>query len=127
MSRSAEQVVRDFCAAVERLDIDEVMDYFTDDATYHNVTATGEPSVGKAAVRESLGYLSEWERTRWEISSLAVSGNVVFAERVDRTDAGGRHVDLPLVGMFEIDGERIRHWRDYFDPAIFRQAMQPDA
>ncbi|RIK28224.1 MAG: hypothetical protein DCC55_38880 [Chloroflexi bacterium] len=59
--------------------------------------------------------------------NIAAAGNVVFTERVDRIDAVGRHVDLPVAGVFELDGERIRAWRDYFDLATYTRAMAPPA
>jgi len=64
-----------------------------------------------------------WARTDWEIRNLVASGDLVFCERVDRTDVGGRHVDLPLVGVFEIENGRIRAWRDYFDLATYTRAV----
>lgn len=122
MPRTPSDVVRDFCAAWSRLDTDELMAYFTDDAVYHNMP--GPPATGRDAIRKTIdSFLRGWDRTTWEVVNLASTGNVVFAERVDRTDAGGRHVDLPLVGVFEIDGERIRAWRDYFDMGTYTRAM----
>lgn len=122
--RDPEQVVRDFCAAWSRLDIDELMTYFSDDAVYHNMP--GPPASGYQAIRKTIeGFLNGWERTSWEIIHLASKGNIVFAERVDRTDARGHHVDLPLVGVFEIEGDRIKAWRDYFDLQTYMRAMHP--
>jgi len=37
MSKSPEQIVRDFCAAWSRKNIDELMSYFACDAVYHNI------------------------------------------------------------------------------------------
>ena len=37
------------------------------------------------------------------------------AERVDRTKAGEKSVDLPCTGVFELEKGKIRRWRDYFD------------
>jgi limonene-1,2-epoxide hydrolase len=126
MSRTPTEVIRDFCAAWSRLDIEELMAYFTDEAVYHNMP--GPPARGRDAVRKVIaGFLTGWERTDWEILHTAATGPVVYAERVDRTDAGGRHVDLPVVGVFEIEGERIRAWRDYFDLATYTRAMHPPA
>jgi limonene-1,2-epoxide hydrolase len=124
MSKQPTDVIRDFCAAWSRLDIEELMAYFTDDAIYHNMP--GPPAKGQEAVRRTIeGFLKGWQRTEWEILNIAAAGNVVFAERVDRTDAGGRHVDLPLVGVFELEGEKIRAWRDYFDLNTYVKAMSP--
>lgn len=56
--------------------------------------------------------------------AIAAGGTVVFAERVDRTDTrDGKHVDLPVVGVFEIVDGKIRAWRDYFDLATYMRAV----
>ena len=124
MPRSPETVVRDFCAAWSRLDLDEIMAYFSDDAVVHNMP--GSPWVGKTAVRAGIArFLQSWSATQWDVLNVAANGNVVFAERLDRTDADGRHVDLPCTGVFEFDGERIRIWRDYFDMGTYARAMAP--
>jgi len=45
------------------------------------------------------------------------------AERLDRTQAGSKSVDLPCVGVFELEGGKIRVWRDYFDMATYAKEM----
>lgn len=116
-------IISEFCAAWSRLDVDELMTYFTDDATYHNMP--GPPAVGGDAVRQTIdSFLGGWQKTDWEVTNIAANGNVVFAERVDRTDVGGKHVDLPCVGVFEMTGGKIQVWRDYFDRATYVSAME---
>lgn len=117
------QVIRDFCAAWSRLDIDELMTYFTDDAVYHNMP--GPPVQGREAVRQTIAsFLKGWSATEWEIRNIAAEGNTVLAERVDRiAAANGKSVDLPVVGVFELESGKIRHWRDYFDLATYTRAM----
>jgi limonene-1,2-epoxide hydrolase len=101
MAASPIDTVRNFCAAWSRLDVDELMAYFTDDAVYHNMP--GPPAKGREAVRRTIeSFLKGWQKTEWEIVNIAAAGNVVLAERVDRTDAGGKHVDLPVAGVFEV-------------------------
>jgi limonene-1,2-epoxide hydrolase len=51
------------------------------------------------------------------------SGNVVIAERVDRTRAREKSVDLPCVGVFEMEGGKIKIWRDYFDFATYQRGL----
>lgn len=122
MAASPIDTVRNFCAAWSRLDIDELMAYFTDDAVYHNMP--GPPANGREAVRRTIeSFLKGWQTTDWEVVNVAAAGNVVLAERVDRTDAGGKHVDLPVVGVFEVEDGKIRAWRDYFDLATYTRAM----
>jgi limonene-1,2-epoxide hydrolase len=119
---SSADTIRAFCAAWARLDTEELVDFFTDDAIYHNMP--GPPAKGKDAVRRTIdGFLKGWQKTDWEILNLAVNGTIVFAERIDRTDAGGRHVDLPVVGVFELRDGKIAAWRDYFDLATYTRAM----
>jgi limonene-1,2-epoxide hydrolase len=123
VTRTPEQLIRDFCAARSRLDVDELKTYFTADSDYHNMP--GPPAQGAEAVRKTIsGFLSNWQKTDWEVLNIAAAGNTVFAERLDRTDAGGKHVDLPCVGVFGVEGDKIRAWRDYFDLQTYLRAMQ---
>lgn len=118
MSRSNEQVIRDFCAAWSRKDADELLAYFTEDAVYHNIPMP--PVAGKAAIREIFGlFLPPSESIDWEMLNVAVAGDVVFTERVDRFVIGGSTVELPVAGVFELEDGLIRAWRDYFDMATW--------
>ena len=51
MSR-AEDVVRDFCQAFSRQNVEELLRFFADDAVYHNIPI--EPVQGKAAIEAML-------------------------------------------------------------------------
>ena len=70
------------------------------------------------------GFIASWKTTQWDLLNIAASGDVVIAERVDRTTTGNGDVDLPCVGVFEMENGRIKVWRDYFDMATFTSAMQ---
>lgn len=115
--------VRDFCAAWSRLDTETLMTCFAEDAVYHNMP--GPPAEGRDAVRRTIErFLKGWQSTEWEIVNVAAAGNVVFAERVDRTtDTRGKQIGLPVVGVFEIEDGKITAWRDYFDLATYTRAM----
>jgi len=123
MANDPEQIIRDFCAAFANLDPDEVTGYFGSDHTYHNMP--GPPAVGGAAVRATVeGFLGRWSKTDRQVLNIAVNGNVVFAERLDVTDEGDKHVDLPCNGVSELDDDgKITVWRDYFDAATYARAM----
>ena len=125
MADDPEQIIRDFCAAFSNLDADEIMGYFGDDPTYHNMP--GPPAVGSDAVRATVeGFLGRWDKTEWKLLNVASAGNVVFAERLDVTDEGGKHVELPCVGVFELnDDGKIVTWRDYFDLNSYLRAVSP--
>ena len=120
--KSNEQVIRDFIGAWSRLDTDELVAYFSDDGIYHNMPMG--PVAGRENVRNLIrGFLSTWTKTDWEIRNLIASGNVVIAERVDRTQAGAKRVDLPCTGVFVMEGGKIKEWRDYFDMATYQRGM----
>lgn len=115
-------VIRRFCAEWSKLDTEAVMGYFDDEPTYHNMP--GLPTVGREAVRTSIErFLKTWQRTEWEILNIAAAGDVVFAERVDHIESGGKRVDLPVVGVFEMRAGKIHAWRDYFDLGTYMRAM----
>jgi ketosteroid isomerase-like protein len=48
----AEQIVTRFVAAWERADVDELLDYFAEDAVWHPIPM--RPTVGKAALQDVL-------------------------------------------------------------------------
>ena len=117
-----ERIIREFIRAWSRLDADELATYFTDDGVYHNMPT--QPVRGRENVRRLIeGFLSTWTQTDWEIRNLLSVGNVVIAERLDRTQAGAKSVDLPCTGVFELEGGKIKEWRDYFDFATYQRAM----
>lgn len=116
------QIIREFIEAWSRLDPAELAGYFAEDGVYHNMP------VGPVAGRENVqrfieSFAGSWTGTTWDILHLASAGDVVIAERLDRTTAGDKAVDLPCVGVFELEGGKIKVWRDYFDMATYANAM----
>jgi len=117
-------VVRAFLAAWSRLDAFELADYFTDDGVYHNMPA--QPVRGRDNVRALIaGFTRGWSGAAFEVINLAASGEVVVVERIDRMTVGGRAVELPCCGVFEMRGGMIAVWRDYFDMKTYLDAIQP--
>jgi limonene-1,2-epoxide hydrolase len=118
-----ESVVRSFCRAVERRDIPGLVDFFTADAVYHNIPIA--PLTGRDAIAATLGqFIAPAARVEFEIVGLATQDSTVFTERVDRFEIGGKLVELPVMGAFEITPEgKIRAWRDYFDMQQFTNQL----
>ena len=115
-------VVTDFIAAWSRLDADELASYFTEDGCYHNIPVG--PVVGRENVRDMIAaFTADWTATQWDLLTIIGSGDLVVAERLDRTQAGEKAVDLPCTGVFELEDGKIKVWRDYFDLATFTDAM----
>lgn len=117
-----ERIIREFIAAWSRLDAAELVAYFSDDGVYHNMPMG--PVAGRANVEQLIrGFIASWTETTWDILNLACAGDVVIVERVDRTRAGDKAVDLPCVGVFELEAGKIKVWRDYFDLGTYQRGM----
>jgi limonene-1,2-epoxide hydrolase len=117
-----EKIVREFIEAWSRLDPEELSNYFTEDGVYHNMP-TG-PVGGRENVKKMIaGFIGSWTETQWDILNLVSSGDVVIAERLDRTKAGEKAVDLPCTGVFEMEHGKIKVWRDYFDLGTYMKGM----
>ena len=116
-----ERIVRDFVNAWPRLDVDEIVGFFAEDGVYHNMML--DPVKGHDALKAFIaGFAGNWSDVNWEIVTLVSNGNTVIAERVDRMTVGGKPVALPCCGVFEMEGGKIKVWRDYFDLATFTSA-----
>ncbi len=118
-----ERIIRDFVAAWSRLDASELAEYFTEDGIYHNIPA--QPVAGRDNIRSMIkGFIASWTKTDWEVRTLLAAGETVFVERIDRIQTADAAVDLPCVGVFELEQGLIREWRDYFDLASYAKALQ---
>jgi limonene-1,2-epoxide hydrolase len=113
-----EQLIRNFIATWSSLDVEEILSYFADDGTYHNMPIA--PVTGRENLRAFIAaFLTGWTSTDWDIINITCQNDTVFAERMDRTKIGNRSVDLPCCGVFEMAGGKIKVWRDYFDMATY--------
>jgi limonene-1,2-epoxide hydrolase len=107
-------IVRRFCAAWSDSDIDALLEYFADDAVYHNIPVA--PVTGRDAIRATIeGFTAAVDRIDFKVTNIAANGDVVMTERVDVFVTGERSIELPVMGTFEVAGGRIAAWRDYFD------------
>lgn len=124
MAVQAEHVVSEFCAAWSRLNVDQIMSFFTDDAVYHNIPMP--VAKGKDVIRKTIeGLLKGTVSIKFDILHSATAGNVVMNERVDSFDANGKHVSLPVMGVFEITNDgKIKAWRDYFDLEMYMKQIR---
>jgi limonene-1,2-epoxide hydrolase len=117
-----EETVRAFIAAWPRLNVDEILEFFTEDGVYHNMPIA--PVAGKQALRPFISaFLKGWTATEWEVLTLVSAGDTVIAERVDHITMGDKSVDLPCCGVFELQNGKIKVWRDYFDMATYTKAI----
>jgi limonene-1,2-epoxide hydrolase len=122
MASDAEKIVNDFINAWPRKNIDELMEFFSEDAVYHNIPM--EPAKGKAAIRAVIdSFLPAAKTVEFKVLKSASAGNVVMNERVDIFEVGAKKISIPVAGVFEINGGKISAWRDYFDLAMYTKQM----
>lgn len=119
---SAEELVNGFIAAVERGDIDAALGFLSDDCEYDNVPMS--KVIGHDAIRATLEmFVGPNQKTQFEVIRQAATGNIVMNERIDRLEVFGKPVELPVAGVFEVQGDKITLWRDYFDLGTFNSQV----
>jgi limonene-1,2-epoxide hydrolase len=111
---SPDQVVRRFCDAVTAMDAEALRPFFADDVVYHNIPM--DPAVGiDATIAFIEGFFGMSDGMVIETTHLAVRDKVVLTERIDTFTLGQIEAALPVMGTFELRGDKICAWRDYFD------------
>jgi limonene-1,2-epoxide hydrolase len=126
MTTAPTHLARRFIAAWEARDVEAILALMTPDARYLNV---GMP---EAVGREAIGafitpFVAGASAIRWTVRHIAETADgAVLTERIDVFVIGGREVTVPVMGVFEFDGELIKAWRDYFDLADFQRQMAVD-
>lgn len=119
------QTIKDFIAAWSNLDSDELVGYFSEDGIYYNMPT--QPVQGKEQLKQFIGsFISNWTKTNWDTLNIIGEGDVVIAERLDRTEVGDIKVDLPCCGVFEMEEGKIKIWRDYFDMGTYTKPFSKD-
>jgi limonene-1,2-epoxide hydrolase len=121
MGIEQEAAVRSFILEFEgkRLDaaqVDRIVSRMTPNARYH-VFAWEQPLVGQDAIRAELLRQAEfYGDARFDILTMASSGQTVFVERRDSCTMNGKQVAFHVVGVFQVDADgKIAAWRDYLD------------
>jgi limonene-1,2-epoxide hydrolase len=113
---SAEQVVREFCAAASTRDPAVLRTYFSDDIVYHNIPMA--PAEGIEATMAVIDmFVGMCQSMEFEVHHLASDGSTVLTERTDTFTINGKTAPLPVMGAFHVSDGKITAWRDYFDMA----------
>ena len=117
------RVVKDFIDAFNAIDLEKIMSFFEKDAVYHNIPV--DSVQGTDAIRTVLqGFMGMATQVEWVLHNIAESENgTVLTERTDRFLVGEKWIELPVMGIFEIEAGRIRAWRDYFDMNQFQSQL----
>lgn len=113
----------DFIGSWPSLDVDRIVDYFSDDGIYHNMPI--DPVQGRDNLKPFIAaFLGNWTATNWDVLTIVESGSTVVAERIDHIQVGDIKIELPCLGIFEIHNGKIKAWRDYFDMATYTRPLE---
>jgi limonene-1,2-epoxide hydrolase len=113
---SAEEVVREFCAAASTRDPAVLRSFFSDDIVYHNMPM--EPAEGIDATMAVIDvFIGMCDALEFEVHHLSSDGTTVLTERTDIFSIKGKSAPLPVMGAFDVVDGKITAWRDYFDMA----------
>ncbi len=117
-------IVTEFCAAFGNGKTPaELVDYFTDDAVYHNIPV--DPAVGHDAILALLNmFMGAIDRLEFQVRNIAAVGDTVLTERVDVFHLSNGKIELPVMGTFEVKDGKIAAWRDYFDLNQYMSQLQ---
>jgi limonene-1,2-epoxide hydrolase len=119
-------VVREFCALMQRRDPEALRPLLAEDAVYQNV---GMPAfTGVDAIVENMGAQFSMfpDAYAFEIVNIASDGPVVLTERLDyiQTPDGAKPA-VPVMGTFVVgDDGKITRWTDYFDVGLTVKLLQ---
>jgi limonene-1,2-epoxide hydrolase len=125
---SPTDLVRRFCAAWSKnATTPELAAFFTDDAIYHNIPFA--PIKGRDAIADNIDSFIRTgppgiEAIEFRLVNIAANGPIVMTERTDVFRLPGRSFELPVMGSFEVNGNEIKTWRDYFDTNQFDARMR---
>ena len=123
MTRSADELITEFCKLWSSPNPEELAGYFTEDAVYHNIPM--EPVQGRAAIQQFIaGFVAVVDGIDFQVHRQVSDGTVVMNERTDvMRFKDGRELPLPVMGVFEVRDGKIAVWRDYFDMATVTSAF----
>jgi limonene-1,2-epoxide hydrolase len=80
------------------------------------------PRRHQAGLRDADGFATDFS---FEFRQLAVVGDVVFTERVDRFVINDTPMAVPVAGVFEFESDgRISAWRDYYNWADLERQLR---
>ena len=113
------EVIEALVGALNRMDADAFAALLADDVTVEHVS-TGRTLRGKEAVtawfRAMLAHTAKNDVT---LKRVCIDGSTIWAERVDRHFIGDEWVEIPIMGIVELDGAgKMTLMRDYFDSKL---------
>ena len=112
------EAVRKLCERWAWLSEEEFTELLSQDCIYYDMPFPSAKAFGPQAAHAKLSPMrKDWE-IGLEVVSIVGDANTVIAERVEHFRHKTNAVEpfnLPVVGVFEIAGGKIKAWRDYWD------------
>ena len=117
-------LIDEFVSAWTTMDLDTIMDFFSDDCVYTNIPID-PPNEGAEAIRKTIeGFMGMAQKIEFVVHHQTENAQgVVMNERTDRFLIDEKWAEAPVMGVFEIEGGKIKAWRDHFDMAQFGAQM----
>jgi limonene-1,2-epoxide hydrolase len=125
MSTENEGKATNFCNSLQTGDLAIGVQFLSEDVDYQNVGMS--VSKGRGEVREMLDEWVHGDRNmlvKMDIKHTASSANFVMNERLETWVLNDVTVYLPVMGMFEFDGDgKVCRWHDYMDSNVLKPIM----
>ncbi len=110
-----QQIILDFFETFCRNDKAAILAGFSEDGIFENIPlgkAQGDSEIWNAfAPVHDICTAIEWIVHNMSEDSTGK----VYTERTDRYHVNGKWVEFRVMGIFELENGKIKHWRDYFD------------
>jgi limonene-1,2-epoxide hydrolase len=119
-------VVRKFCALMEKRDAEALRPLIADNAVYQNVGMPASNGVDAIVENMAAQFAMFPDAYAFEIVNVASDGPVVLTERLDYIQApDGSKPAVPVMGTFVVgDDGKITRWTDYFDVSLTVKLLQ---
>lgn len=119
-------VIRKFCALMEKRDAEALRPLIADNAVYQNVGMPASNGVDAIVENMAAQFAMFPDAYAFEIVNVASDGPVVLTERLDYIQApDGSKPAVPVMGTFVVgDGGKITRWTDYFDVSLTVKLLQ---
>lgn len=116
-------VAHNMVNAWNALDVPGIAALFAEDGRFQSMMAP-EAVVGRAAIEAQFAaLLADASRLDLQLRNIAVSGEVVFLERVDVFTYRGKEGSVPVVAVLEVRDGKVSEWREYYDRASLLREM----
>ena len=114
-SEAQQGLLQELFAAIDACDAERFVGFLTADATFRFGSAP--PAHGRAAIRHAVGeFFATIAGLSHRVTNTLASGATLFCEgEVTYTRHDGSTIALPFADVFELEDDRISHYKIYMD------------